>query len=116
MIDGTTDYSVNKNETIYVHQLEGGSSINRLVALAEVQHTHVNGLVACLDRMFQSLALPKWKDMLVGLCVDGADVNLGQQHGVVSKLREDTLQLIDIHCAAHRLELAIPQVQKKMKW
>ena len=50
---------------------------------------------------------------LVGFGCDGASVNLGKKTGVVKKLKEQLHEgIIDIHCMAHRLELAYKDTMK----
>ena len=50
---------------------------------------------------------------IVGFYADGANVNTGQRNGVVSLLRQEVPHLIDFHCMAHRLELALLKLQKQ---
>ena len=113
LFDGATDYRVRENEVLYVRHLENGQPINRLISLSKVKHAHADGIVSCIESSFEQFKLPNWDDMLVGMCADGASVNLGQSGGVVAKLRERKPHLIDIHCMAHRLELALKEVQKQ---
>ena len=40
-------------------------------------------------------------------------MNTGQRNGVVSLLRQEAPHLIDFHCMAHRLELALLKLQKQ---
>ena len=49
---------------------------------------------------------------MIGFSADGASVNLGKNTGVAAKLKEDAPWLIDIHCLAHRLELAFLELQR----
>ena len=49
---------------------------------------------------------------MIGFSADGASVNLGKNTGVAAKLKEDAPWLIDIHCLAHRLELALLELQR----
>lgn len=104
-----------KNEAIYyIRRLEDGKPVNRLVSLSEIKFGHSDGLIQCTEDTFAP-NLPNWKEKLVGFCADGANVNLGQTSGVVAKLRRDVPHLVDIQCMAHRLELAILQVQKNVE-
>ena len=114
MFDGATDYSANENEVVYVRHLEDGQPVNRLVGLTAAESATADGVVNCLNSTFAKFKLPNWNDQLVGMCADGASVNLGQIGGVVAKLREKTPHIIDIHCMAHRLELALHDMQKQI--
>ena len=115
MIDGATDSSVTENEAVYVRYVEDGVPVNHLISLTEVSYAHADGVLECINSSMEKFGLQKWRDKLVGFCADGASVNLGQVSGVVSKLREDNPKLIDIHCMAHRLELAVLGVLRKVK-
>ena len=95
--------------------MRDGEPVNSLVCLSEVSHAHADGIVDCIGTSMVQFGLENWKEKLVGFCVDGANVNLGQTNGVVAKLREDNSKLIDIHCMAHRLELALMGVLKQNK-
>ena len=114
MFDGATNYTVNENEVIYARVMEDGKPVNRLIGLTKVENANADGLVNCIKSTFENFELPDWNDRLVGMCADGASVNLGQSGGVVAKLRESSPHLIDIHCMAHRLELALLDVQKSV--
>ena len=115
MIDGATDSSVTENEAVYVRYVKEGQPDNLLVSLTEVSHAHADGLVDCINSAIEKFGIENWKVKLVGFCADGASVNLGQTGGVAAKLKVDNPYLIDIHCMAHRLELALLQVLKQVK-
>ena len=115
MIDGATDSSNMENEAVYIRYVRDGEPVNSLVCLSEVSHAHADGIVDCIGTSMVQFGLENWKEKLVGFCADGANVNLGQTNGVVAKLREDNPKLTDIHCMAHRLELALMGVLKQNK-
>ena len=115
MIDGATDSSNTENEAVYIRYVRDGEPVNSLACLSEVSHAHADGIVDCIGTSMVQFGLENWKEKLVGFCADGANVNLGQTNGVVAKLREDNPKLIDIHCMAHRLELALMGVLKQNK-
>ena len=64
------------------------------------------GIKAILEKSFIELDVEEWQSKLVGMCVDGAAVNLGIRCGLVARIREDLPWLVAIHCLNHRLELA----------
>lgn len=47
-----------------------------------------------------------WKNKLVALTTDGASVMTGVHNGVVTKLRANRPNVLEIHCMAHKLEFA----------
>ena len=44
---------------------------------------------------------------LVGVCCDGASINLSEHRGLAALLRADSLWLVAMHCLIHCIELAI---------
>lgn len=52
---------------------------------------------------------------LVGLSCDGASVMTGCKSGVRAILEKDCPSIVTIHCMAHRLELSLKDVAKKLK-
>ena len=54
IIDGDTDISVKECEMVYVHIVENGKPVNRLVGQQEVEHAHAAGDydVLCLHELF----------------------------------------------------------------
>ena len=65
------------------------------------------GIKAVLVTVFDNLGVDNWSSKLVGICVDGAAVNLVVRRGIVALLREDLPWLVAIRCLNHRLELTV---------
>ena len=57
-----------------------------------------------------------WKSKLVGLCADGAAVNLGVRSGAAKRLQEVVPHLVAIHCCAHRVELAMKGISTTINY
>ncbi|KAG7165648.1 Zinc finger protein 862-like 7 [Homarus americanus] len=55
-----------------------------------------------------------WKQKLVGIGTDGANVMTGCRNGLVARLRRDLEkpELEGIHCTAHKIELAYKDAVK----
>jgi hypothetical protein len=73
----------------------------------------VKGLQSIVDENIGT----KWGDFtskLVALSCDGASVNTGQKSGVGALLQKWQPDLIVLHCMAHRLELSVKDVMKKV--
>ena len=51
-----------------------------------------------------------WMSKLVGLCADGAAVNMGVRSGAAKRMQDDFPHLVAVHCCAHRVELAIKDI------
>ena len=49
----------------------------------------------------------EWKKKLVGFGPNGASVNLGRNRSVATLLKDVAPWIVQIHCMAHRLELAV---------
>ncbi|CAM4603447.1 unnamed protein product [Leuciscus chuanchicus] len=79
-----------------------------------LSHAHADGVTDCIQSSMSKFGLEEGKQKLVGFCAYGTNVNKGQTAGVVTKLRVDNLKLLDIHCMAHRLELALLGVLKEV--
>ena len=52
----------------------------------------------------------EWKSKLVGICADGAAVNMGVRSGAAKRLQDEIPHLIPVHCCAHRVELAVKSI------
>ena len=48
-----------------------------------------------------------WKQKLVSLGTDGANVMTGKHNSVLALLKRDVPSLVSIHCIAHKLELSL---------
>ena len=53
---------------------------------------------------------------MVGLCADGAAVNMGVRSGAAKRLQEVVPHLIAIHCCAHRVELAMKSISTNINY
>ena len=57
-----------------------------MIGLTKVENANADGLVHCISPHLRTLSLrTAWDERLVGMCADGASVNLGQSGGVVPK-------------------------------
>ncbi|KAG8175303.1 hypothetical protein JTE90_008313 [Oedothorax gibbosus] len=66
---------------------------------------------------FQNLGYQK-KFLCNGVFVfvgDEAAVNFGVRNGIATKLQEDIQWMIKVHCAGHRIELALKDVAKTIE-
>ena len=92
-----------------IRVIEDGYPHVRYLKLQAVENANADGLVAALDSAFADFGFTsaEWKVKLVGFGADGAAVNLGVCHSVSTMLRSTAPWMIQIHCMAHRLELAL---------
>lgn len=115
MTDGATDSSVSENEAVYVRTVLNGKAENKLVEVIAIEHGHAKGIISATKSALSKVGISddEMSSRIVGFCADGANVNTGQRNGVVSLLRQEVPHLIDFHCMAHRLELALLKLQKQ---
>ncbi|KAJ8022551.1 hypothetical protein HOLleu_37481 [Holothuria leucospilota] len=89
MSDGSTDISAREQEIVYVRFLQ-----NDIIPKTK-----------CIDEAQR-------KAKLRTLCLDGASVNMGSVNGVAALEKAQIPELIEIHCVAHNLELAVSDTLK----
>ena len=107
MADGSTDSGVVEQELLFVRFLDNGLPVNRFLTVQSVKHADADGILHAIGNGFNYASVVNWKDGLVGFGSDGASVMMGRQNGVLKKIKDDVPHLIEMHCVAHRLELAI---------
>ena len=58
----------------------------------------------------------EWKSKLVGVCADGAAVNMGVRSGAAKQLQDIVPHLVPVHCCAHRVELALNTISTQIDY
>ena len=107
LMDGSTDCSVKGKEPIHMMFARQDGTIDcRFLRLKDVADATAEGIFATVQDVFAEMGIDDWKTKLIGLCVDGAAVNLGRRRGLVTLLRQEVPWIEGIHCLNHRLELA----------
>ena len=117
LIDKSTDLSVSKHLVVFV----------RLVDCDFVPHTYFLKNVTVKDPqstanvLYKSLkeALTEEKiDMgkIYGFGSDGASVMVGKLHSVSALTRKENPHCVNVHCMAHRLNLATSQASKHIPY
>ena len=95
--DVSTDSAVTEQELVYVLYLsKDGVPIVKYLSIESAQNGDADGLKDRISRAFERTGITKFSKRLLGLNVDGANVNTEEN---------DWLQLV--HCFNHRLELAL---------
>lgn len=109
MCDGATDSGSIEEEIIYLRFLIGGKPTTKFLSLDPIAKADAAGIFSAIVESLEGLALDseEWKHRLVGFGADGAAVLMGHRGGVAAKIKEVAPHVIDMHCCAHRLELAI---------
>ena len=80
-----------------------------LLEMAEFGGTDALSLKQALDSVFQmgNIPLEDYETKLVSATSHGANVNLGIYNGALTMMKHERPWLVTIHCANHRLELAL---------
>ena len=107
IIDESTDIGVHKKLIVYVKLLNGSEIETHFLHNTEVINGTAMTITEKLKEMFLSLNIP-W-NKVVCVSSDGASVMVGRINGVSTKLKQINPAMINIHCAGHRLSLAVSQ-------
>ena len=113
--DETCDISIKEQLIIYIKYLNAGyEPVTAFVGIVEITAGDATTIHTALTTfLFDDLQLDREK--LVGFGSDGAAVMTGKSNGVAAKLRQQVSpQIINIHCVAHRLALAVGQSSNKI--
>ena len=109
MLDETCDISTEKKSAIYARYVnsETGSVNASLVGNKRITNCTASGIKDALCEFLKDKGLVQEDDYsrIVGLGTDGAAVMTGH-HGLGVKLKQLNNNLIEVHCVAHRLNLA----------
>ena len=111
MLDETCDITVEKKLVIYCRYIKEGQVYTAYVGNKRVTDCTAEGLKVALCDFLQSSGILPEDDYssLMGLGTDGAAVMVGCRGGLGVKLKEKNNMLIQVHCIAHRLNLAASQ-------
>ena len=122
MLDETCDISTEKKSAIYARYVnsETGSVNTSLVGNKRITNCTASGIKDALCEFLKDKGLVQEDDYsrIVGLGTDGAAVMTGH-HGLRVKLKQLNNNLIEVHCVAHRLNLAASWASKDidyLKW
>lgn len=113
LTDGSTDASVTEKELIYILYLtETGEAACRFFKLSDVHDATAQGLRQTILDSYEEImgegeGQNEFQKKLIGLCCDGASVNMGKNRGLATLLKADSPWLVTMHCMNHRLELAL---------
>ncbi len=78
---------------------------SRFLTVLQPKSVNASGLFDCFSRAMDSSGT-NWKQKLIGLGCDGANVNMGD-NGLKGKIKEHVPWIVPFWCLAHRLELAL---------
>lgn len=105
--DSSTDRSTSECEIIYItYCMPNGQHFTNFLSLVELKDGKAETIYQSICEEVSQI-LPAWKQKLVGICLDGASVNLGIYNGVATRMKSQSPEIISVHCVAHRLELIV---------
>lgn len=114
MMDGSTDISGDEQEAVYLRLSIDGKVVKRFLGLGTPRSTCSQNLKDFVLNMFGNLGIDRGK--LIGMGSDGASNMAGTTGGLATLLKQEVNpEPVNIHCFAHRLELAFRDVLKKNK-
>ena len=109
--DSSTDKATIDEEMVQIRVLIDNTPVYRFVALKPLAKADAAGTVnAVVSALETECECSEWKSKLVGICADGAAVNMGVCTGATKRMQDEVPHLIPVHCCAHRVELAVKTV------
>ncbi|XP_033725145.1 zinc finger protein 862-like [Pecten maximus] len=114
MLDETCDISVGKKLVICVRYIKEGKVVVAYIGNKQITDCTANGIKTSLCEFLILKDLVQHDDFskLIGLGTDGASVMIGCKNGLGVKLKAKNEELVQVHCVAHRLNLAASQAGK----
>ncbi|XP_078701326.1 LOW QUALITY PROTEIN: zinc finger protein 862-like [Branchiostoma floridae x Branchiostoma belcheri] len=120
LTDGSTDRGRIEEEVVLVrYLLDNAEPVTTFVALKSLHRGDAANITEAIKEVLErdlDLQEETWTKKLPAVCMDGAAVNFGCRVGVVTRLQEKVPSLIPIHCCAHRLELVVKDILKRVPY
>ena len=111
--DGSQARKTNSDKEMVLVRVErNGIPVYFVVSLLEMSEwggTNADALKRAIDSIFRpkgNIPLTAYLMKLVSCTADGANVNMGQISGLLSRIGQDRDWMLKIHCSNHRIELA----------
>ena len=116
MLDETCDISVEKKLAIYIRFIENGQATVAFLGNKHITDSEASGIEDALVEFLVSKHIcTETLEKVFGLCTDGAAVMTGRLNGLGAKLKRRNAEFVQIHCVAHRLNLAVSQAGKSIE-
>ncbi|KAK6186625.1 hypothetical protein SNE40_005914 [Patella caerulea] len=110
MLDESTDLSSEKHLIVYINYIKDGMCKTAFTKLIEVHCATTDSLTKNILAFLNVNKIDINK--MFGMGSDGAAVMMGKRAGVAALMKKHNQYLIEMHCVAHRLALAIVDVPK----
>ena len=105
--DETTDVSTTKALVVYAKAVVRAKVHTFFLALKELRDGTAPAVTESLKETVSQYGLTTERVAAMGS--DGAAVMVGRENGVVARLAKEQPSLVNIHCVAHRLALAVSE-------
>ena len=114
--DGSQARKTGKEKELVLIRCErNGIPTYMVLSLLEMQQfggSNADAIKKAIDSLFErpsKFDIPKeqYRNCLVSCTADGASVNMGKYSGVLTQMKNERPWLLTIHCANHRIELAV---------
>jgi hypothetical protein len=112
-MDGSTDSSTTEQETIFIRCCVHGKTELKFLCIGEPRSTCAQDLLTFVKQKLEENNLADQMHKLVGFGCDGASNMLGRHNGLVALLKKEYVEILGVHCLAHRLELAYKDALKE---
>ena len=116
LLDGSTDVSTMEQEIVYVRFMVDGRPKNELLGMMSVKQANAEAILEGLNIFMNDLGIIDWKRRLIALGTDGASVNVGIHGCLGALLKREIPHLLQVHCEAHKLELAVLDACKEIDY
>nr|XP_028596611.1 nucleolar complex protein 2 homolog isoform X3 [Podarcis muralis] len=115
LADGSTDRLAVTADIIYFYYIFEGGLKCSYGAIRECTSENATGGTSTIESVLRDY-VPDWKSKLTAISFDGAGANMGTVSGVAKQFQDNCPGLVAVHCVAHRLELAIGDAFKSVKF
>lgn len=117
MLDETCDITVAKKLAVYVKYIENGEAYTSFLGNECITDSTAAGIeTALIDLLKKKGICDECVTKIMGLGTDGASVMTGRLNGLGAKLKRRNKHLVQVHCVAHRLNLAVSQAGKSIDY
>ena len=111
LFDGSSDKSLLERKVLSLRLVENGLSRMKLLEVVEPSSGSGENVYKGIENKCKDHGLQLNESCIAG-GTDDAAVNFGCKAGVLTRIKADVPWLVQIHCVAHRLELALKDAFK----
>ena len=115
--NSATDFSVKEQESIRIRLAFNGLVSDHLIAFESPgANANADGIFEALCRGTNKVGITNdvMKAKITSIALNGASVNTGRHHSVVTLCKKVNSAVMPVHCFSHRLELAFWNTAKSM--